>query len=61
MINKQTLKNKQLITKNLRVKSDTEKTLRYIEEAKTIKNPETKPRPPREANVAAEFASLVNR
>jgi hypothetical protein len=44
MINNQSLKNKQLITKNLRVKTATEKTLKYIEEAKLVKGPAQKPK-----------------
>lgn len=55
MINKQTLKNKKLITKNLRVKAQTEKTLKYIEDAKAVKVPAGKPKTARDIDVAAEF------
>ena len=60
LINKQTLKNKQLITKNLKIKTDTEKTLRFIEEAKTIKNTESKPKPPKERDMMSEFKSYIS-
>jgi hypothetical protein len=55
MINKQTIKNKQLITKNLRVKAQTEKTLKYIEDAKAVRVPTEKPKTSRDLDVAAEF------
>lgn len=45
MITKQTQSNKQLTTKTLKVKTETEKTLRFIEEAKSVPQSKGDPKP----------------
>lgn len=60
-INEQNLKNRKMITKQLRLKKDTENTLKLMEEAK-IANPEV-PKPKeaaaKEPDMMEEFKSLV--
>jgi len=60
MINQQSLKNKQLITKNIRIKTDTEKKLRYIEEAKSFKTVEPKSREKKDKDMMLEFKSYIS-
>ena len=58
-ITEQKLKNKQLITKQLRVKRETEVAIRGLEEAKKVK-PAPKPKQAKENNWEAEFKKMVD-
>lgn len=60
MINRQTLKNKQMITKSLKLKSETEKTFKLIKDAETTKPVEQKPAPKKEVDVADEFRKMIS-
>jgi len=61
MINKQAIKNKKDITKNLKLKSDTEKILKNIQEAEMVKPAGRKPNlEGKDPDVVAEFKSLVS-
>lgn len=59
-INEQNLKNRKMITKQLRLKKETENNLKLIEEAK-IANPEVpKAKDVKEPDMMEEFKSMVN-
>ena len=60
LINKQGLKNKKIITKSLRMKRDTEKLLKGIEEAKVMKEAPTKPVAHKDPDLISEFKSYIS-
>ena len=60
-INEQQLKNKKMITKQLRLKRETEMSLKSYEEAKTVKPAAEVKKQPKEPDMIAEFKSLVSR
>lgn len=60
LINEQNLKNRKMITKQLRLKKATENTLKLIEEAKLVQPAQAPKKLEREPDLLAEFKALVS-
>lgn len=60
-VNEQKLRNRKMITKQLRLKKETENMLRLMEEAKSVKPAPTVQKQEAEPDLVAEFKALVSR
>ena len=60
-INEQNLKNRKMITKQLRLKKETENSLKLIEEAKIVKPAPKMKKQEQEPDLVSEFKGLVSR
>ena len=60
-INEQNLRNRKMITKQLRMRKDTENTLKLIEEAKLVQPAPKVKKQEQEPDLVSEFKSLVSR
>ena len=60
-INEQNLKNRKMMTKQLRLKKETENSLKLIEEAKVVQPVPEMKKQTKEPDLMAEFKGLVSR
>ena len=60
-INEQNLKNRKMMTKQSRLKKDTENCLKLIEEAKVVQPAPDMKKKEQEPDLVAEFKGLVSR